>query len=427
MFRLLRQSSQKVNLGRISRNTIILLLLAVSKDAITIPFLSFIARSLGPDGFGLYSVAMSYVAIFMAILDIGAGKILTREISKSKKDVGSLTVINSFFALKIPILLLTVGGTIILLRLISYSMEQQVNILLTVFIAFAMSLAIAARAVFHAFQEMEYDIVGILGERFVTILFAVIAVTLGLDVLGVLLAFLLGNIADACLSWYLVHRKFIGLEPSFSKTDTILYFRVGFPVLVTALFSTLYLRVGPILLERFVGETAAGLFQAGFHLFVLGLYIPQMMGLAIFPVFSRLAYENRIMLESVWRRSAFLMFLAGVILALSIAVISNWFIPFLYGEDFSAAIGVVQLLVWSLPFSFASVIMAQLLVALDQQAVVAKIAAVASVINIGLSLWLIPVWEMNGAAFAVALTEVFICLQYVIILFWYRNSYEKLD
>lgn len=396
------------------RNAIILALTIVSVNAISVPFIAFLARALGPEGFGLYSVAVTFASIFAMAIDMGTGKLLTREISKHGHDVPMIIgaqLLPKPFLFVLIYLMGLVGGP-----LLGYRGAQWSMVLASIVIALFMAHGVAARAVFHAFQRMEYDAIGLLTERVVSVACAVMAVGLGYGVSGVVVGLIIGNMADTLVSWTLASRRFNVAIRRPDRACLMHALRAGFPLATAALFSTLYIRSQVILIERLLGSSAAGWYNAAFQLLVIALFIPQMFSLALFPVLARLAQQDRAELERIGFRVTWLMTGLGGLLSVAAAGMAGWIVPLLYSSAFAASIEILRVLALSLPLTFAHSMLAQVLVASDRQDVVGRATAIAAVASIAASAMVIQCFGVVGAAWAAVLAEALLLGQYLLAL-----------
>jgi O-antigen/teichoic acid export membrane protein len=393
------------------RNASILLAITMLTDAVTVPYMGLLARRLGVAGFGTYSVAVSFVTIAVMVIDAGTGKLLTRELSAHETEAPS--IVTASLLPKPALTLITLLIALLIAHALGHSGAPANHVALAILIAAMMALATAARAVFHAFQRMEFDAVGEVTERVVTIGLSIAAVLAGYGVVGVLVAMFFGNLADALASWFLVRRHFVRRLARANGVQIKRYLRMGFPLLVTALFSTLYLRANVVILGSTSGNSAAGIFNAAFQLLTLALYIPTVLGVAIFPYFSRLAHADARTLARATRYGALAMACAGLVAALALILAAGWLVPLIYSSRFVPSVTVLHILALGLPFTFTSALLQQVLIATNRQGIVGRATVYAAVINLALNVLLDRSLGTTGAAYVAAGTELILALQYL--------------
>ena len=85
----------------------------------------------------------------------------------------------------------------------------------------------------------------------------------------------------------------------------------------------------------------------------------------------------------------------------------------IFGSGYSQSVLALQILIWTMVFTFAGASFVQLLQSVNRQIVITKISIICVLINILLNLVLIPRYSYIGASFATLLTEV-VLVAYII-------------
>jgi len=86
--------------------------------------------------------------------------------------------------------------------------------------------------------------------------------------------------------------------------------------------------------------------------------------------------------------------------------LAGWLIPFVYGSRYGAAVPAFRVLLASFPFLSLNLALTHQLIAWDGQRVYAALCALALAVNVGLNARLIPLWSIEGAAWATLGTEL---------------------
>lgn len=404
------QTLTRMPVWLVSRNSLILLATTLATSAVSVLFVAFLARELGAEGVGLYTVALTFGEIAGIVFDMGGGKLLTREISADEADAPG--AISALLALKPLLATISLAGAVLVGYALGYTGLPLAGIVLAVAAIAMRVLAATARAVFHAYQQMEYDVVGLLAERFVTIGGGVSGVLMGFGLSGVLVSLLVGNIVDVFLSWVLVRRRFVSSFPAPDPGRVRSYAWMALPLFVGFFFPVLYLRANVVIIERILGSSAAGWFSAASQVLAVLLYIPQILGIAIFPVFAKLARQDLRQLGRISRRVTGVMSFGGVLLAMLVALGAGWLIDTLYSKQFAPSIGMLSLLAFGLPFAFASSVLVQVLVAMNAQDKVGRAVVIAAAFSISATLLVVPRHGVHGAACTAVITEILLLTQY---------------
>jgi len=416
----LRRRGLALRLGRVSRNALVLLGGTAFTNLLTIPFLAFLARTLGTDRFGVYSVALAFGNIFVLVIDMGASTLLTREIGGDARR--GPRVVGTLLAAKPLILLAALAGSWLLCRMLDYSAAERTAIQLAIGVAAMMALALEARGVFHAYGRMEYDLVGQLAERGLTIAGAVFAISWGYGVPGVLVAALAGNVSDAALGWLLVRRTFVRGRFRIDYAHYARYWRDSLSICVAAVLYALYVRAPVIAIGRLLGNSAAGWYNAALQVVGVTWWLRGAVGAAALAPLAGLASTNREAFRYSYRRWTLMMLCIGVALAALVALAARWAIPLLYTQSFAPSVQVLRILALGLPLTFSSSILLQVLLATNHQLVAVRAMVIALAVYVALVLLLRTTAMLNIGTIAGASvgTELILLGQYAFSV-WRRE------
>jgi O-antigen/teichoic acid export membrane protein len=180
--------------------------------------------------------------------------------------------------------------------------------------------------------------------------------------------------------------------------------REVWPIGAGIVLSALYFRIDLFLVQLWSGTEAVAYYNAVFRL---------VEALRLFP-----AAVLAVMLPSLVRSGDLrpLTRIAGVVTGFAVAATAvlwfaaGWLIPFLYGARYAPAVPAFQVLLLSFPLLSLNYALTHQLVAWDGQRAYAGLCALALAVNVAVNARLIPIWSMEGAAWATLATEVVLTL-----------------
>ena len=109
-------------------------------------------------------------------------------------------------------------------------------------------------------------------------------------------------------------------------------------------------------------------------------------------------------------------------MAIGLVIFPRFIILMLYGEKFFPAVNLLALLGWSLiPYTISAFISYDLIARGLEMALV-KATAISLVIFLGLYLWLISTYNLNGAVYAALIGEIMQAV--VFVIFSYKSVRE---
>lgn len=178
-------------------------------------------------------------------------------------------------------------------------------------------------------------------------------------------------------------------------------------------FHLIYFQGSILALKHLMGDAQAGLFSAAL-IAISAIYIfPTVVyNKFLYPKIHRLANQNTNELHRIFIYGSKYMLGIGSVSAIALAIAAPYVLPILFGNDFSAAIPILQILTLAIPLRFASTGVGAML--LTEQHMLAKVGVMGSVavMSVFLNLCLIDDFGIMGAAYATITSEFLLLLLY---------------
>ncbi len=391
---------------RIVRNTSFLLVGKVLGKICLLLFFAIAARHIGVSGFGKYTFAISFTALFIIFGDIGLKTIAIREVAKNKslakKYLGNL------IALKLILSTTAVGLIFLSINLLNYPPDTTKIVYIIGISVFFTSLSNALRWCFQAFQEMKYEAMIDVINGVLKLGIGVGIIWLGGGLISLSLAYLFTHITILGFSFLITIKKFT--KPKIEVDWTLWKFLIpaAIPIGLTTIFSTIYLNIDTIMLSLMKGDIPVGWYNSSYKLVKTIKIIPAMFYMAVFPSMSGF-YKNSIdSLKIIFRKSMQYMFILALPMAIGTTILSYKIVPLIWGKEFIPSIPTLQILIWAGGLAFLSGMAGWCLYATEKQKTPMYLTAIATVINIILNLALIPYFSHIGAAIGILTAELFV-------------------
>jgi len=192
-------------------------------------------------------------------------------------------------------------------------------------------------------------------------------------------------------------------------------------------FSVIYMQAGINLLTLLQGKVMAGIYSPALSVINALFIIPSSVYTFSIPTLSRTYHETPQMLPAAARKLLAGITLMGIVLFAGVGLLGDDLVRLLLGAEYETTGQLITmlspvLLLKCLEFGLASVI-----VALNKQKERIFPQMIAAVMNVGLNLWLIPLYGVFGAARVYVISEVVLFLGYGIIVFRSLRQPEYAD
>ncbi len=385
---------------RVARNAV---WLAVGEGAVKgALFLAaiIVARSAGPEGMGVFSIAFAAAILAVMVLAAGQQEVVIREVAAAPERAGTLldaarTVQDRLGRWVLPALV--VGALLV--------HERDLRLALLAFVPYALlrTLLVTHGSAFKGLDRMDME-VRARGLEVLVVLPGLAAVGwAGLPVWTTGVVFSVG--AGTALIWLSTRSRDLnrstakaGPEQHTPAPPVWRYFRhEGLPFLALAVASQLLARADTFLLAAFeVSHQEIGYFgAAGAPIWGI-VALPTLLAVAFYPTLSRWAAEGRSPLQAV----AVAVLLGGALgsgLAVAINAVREPLVLLAFGSDFEPTAVLLSRLVWVLPTKFVMTFLGLILAAWHRQHLALIAVGAVLVLSIGLNLIWIPTMGAFGS------------------------------
>jgi len=365
-----------------------------------------LARYLGPEQFGIYSLGVSFWLIYGLLANLGFDPVIIRDVSRdpSKSE--------SYFSQVVFYKLIT--GTLAYLGLLGtcylmdYAIEVRHTILIFGCLLFINPLNNSQQSIFKAHQTMSYVALMEASRAIIKLAVIPLIIAVGLGVQAVAGSHLLIALILFVIFYHFILKKNFC---RFSFKDVKFYnplLKSALPFGFLGLTYIVNRKLDILIISKMIGVESVGWYNAANELVaVLGM-LPTTLSTVLFPSFS--ASYGRSELKQLTNTANFVIKLINVIgipSGVGIFLLAPEIINLIYGPNYSQSAIVLKILSPVVCFLFARSVLSWLLTAVDQINILMKIVITTLVINISIDIWLIPHYGYAAAAFGVVVSTFF--------------------
>jgi O-antigen/teichoic acid export membrane protein len=423
---MLRSKSAK----RILKNSIILAANSFVTKGILLVVFVFVARFFGPEDYGAYSTALTYVAIMAIFSKLGFDMTVLREGARQTERIDFIQ--NKIFPLRLWTSLFAFVMAIVVAFVIGYDTQTlKLIIILSLLIisggAVASGLLEHYSTTFLVLEKMQYVA---LVNFFRIIIFSLCV--LGLLFFDIVNVYLLAGCAlfssVAALFFQIynagkVYRQKINLKIDWNFTK-----RIYKPVLffgIIALLNIITMRVDIQMLNMMKGNEEVGVYSVAWQIVFVGITLVQTFSVSLFPNSARNIFKAQF-------RSKLLKYLLGGSLLVSLGCmlgtyLSEPIITFAFGEAYAEASAILTVLIWFVPIRLISLWGHQILEGFNLLVERIVIFGILAGFNIFLNYLFIPQYGAYGAAVTSLVTQALLMLTVMFIAFWKSRTDEQVE
>lgn len=362
------------------------------------------ARYLGPSNYGLINYAASITSFFSPIMKLGFDATLVREFLDHPDDEG--TVLGTSLVLNIISSFASIAG------IFAFTLIANAGDLETILVCILYSVTL----IFQAGEMIQYwfqsklqskypSIVALIAYTVVAVYKISILVT-GKDILWFVAAHSIEAAIIALLLWIIyikIAKQKITVTFSFGKK---MFSRSKYYI-ISGLMIVIFQQTDRIMIRLIYGEAEVGYYSAAFTCVGISAFVFS----AIIDSFRPSILEGKKISNEIYegRLTAFFSIVIFLSLAQSVGmtVLAKPIILILFGESYTPAIVVLQILVWYIVFSYLGTGRNIWILAEGKQKYLWRINLAGAILNVVGNAILIPKMGARGAAIATVISQIF--------------------
>lgn len=364
----------------------------------------FLAKSLGVEDFGLFSVALAYFSIISAFTDFGFNRYLIREVSRDKGNISE--ILCNVAILRLTLASVFFGIFAVTLYILDPDKIRVSLILIAALAILPQSVGFTYESIFVALRKVQFPAIALLLSSITTAFIGFSLVSRGFGSIGAVNALIIGQLIYALVLIAILFQSH-GLLLSKIRTLIIKAIMLGsLPYGILAVIGLVSFKADTIILSYFKGNFETGIYGAAFKFLEAAVFIPAALATASFPVFTKLLSEDLSAAKKIYFKSIILMLGLGLCILFIYILILPAVMKFLL-PNYLSSIEALKILSLSIPFIFMHILSNQVLLSTEKYLKpLIGMYVVLFFINLILYLIFIPQFGFKAAAWITVLSEI---------------------
>jgi len=359
----------------------------------------WIARYLGPEQYGLWNYAIAFTAIFGAIASLGLDSIVIRELIRTPENTNVL--LGTTFYLKLSAGLLACAFPVIIIYVTN---PHDSYLLWIVAVTSAQFIFLSIDTVDIFYQSKILSKYTVIAKNSSFIVFSVLKYLLIMynAPLIFFIYFTTGEVILAsvllAISYYCTVETKINWKHNFVIAKELL--NQSYPIIFSGIIIMVYMKIDQIMLGNILGNKAVGEYSAAIKISEIWYMVPTIAISSLAPFLTKIKMENQIVYYKNLQKLFTFMLWASLIVSVIFLFASDPLIKILFGAQYAHASMILKIHIWSsVPVFFGSAWSCWIIIE-NRQKITFITHTSASVLNIALNIYLIPLMGVTGAAVA---------------------------
>lgn len=372
-----------------------------------------VARKLGPEQYGLFASVLTFILFFLFFRDLGLGTALVNLIAKARVEENYnkiKTALVSVFCLQflssafIGIILIIFSGYLS----VHYFKVPESRIILLILVAYTMTsfLYTISKGLLNGFQKtIPYSLMEP-GKNLFILLFTLLLFYFDYGILAAAIPY-----AFVCVALFFIFQPFVQREISFFKhkitdvkatTKELMAF--GLPLMAADIGGKVIGYTDTLMLTYYASLSDVGIYNVVLPSALFFIQISRAISAIVFPISTELHYKKDMAKlskgVSLLHQYCFVLIIP---LIFGLFAFTDQFLLLFFGQEYVAGSMAFRiLLVGSMFFILASVNNI-IISSMGEPHQVTKIILISALLNIGLNIFMIPLFGINGAAASTAI------------------------
>ncbi|MBA3045129.1 MAG: flippase [Candidatus Thermoplasmatota archaeon] len=394
--------------SRLLKNTTVLLASNFATKGLSALFIIYLAIYLEDYGFGQYSFALSFAAVFVIFSDLGLDALTIKNVARDGKVAGAYLESVGLLRLGLSVLM------IIISLAIGYFMGLETHLLLVILVAGMAYMFDKVSglfyAIFRARERMELEAGTQIAWKLIQVGLGFGAIHFGFSLLGIMLVLLISSVVKTIIGFTVLMRE--GVRPVGGAIKLKNLFRDAMPFAGYEVGNAIYMQISIILLFLLRTPEETGWFAAGLRIIMFMLLIPSAFDAAIFPLFSKLYHTSAGDMNFAYGKSLKFSLLAAVPVAVMLAILAEP-VAGIFGDVYDNTASAIIIMAALLPLYTLNMLMKSALWSGDAQKSIAVNIWISLAVLTTMSYFFIVEYAYTGAAVALVIAEsCFLALNY---------------
>lgn len=394
--------------------------------AISFVTVAILFRYFGVTGIGEYTTVFAFIGFFSVLADFGLQWTLIRELTV---DADKNKVFHNIFSFRFLSALILYAAAFGAVWFFPYPHEVKVGVGIIALATFLTTVNSALVSVYLNNFRLDITVAAEVVGRVVTLGLIYLVVSAGGTFAAAMATYIGGNLVNLIIDFALL-KRFISFGMKFDMVYWRHVIRQAVPIGVVMVFGFIYYKIDTVMLSMMKTMTDVGIYGTAYKMLEILQTIPVMFLGAAFPLVTRYATTGDERVKPAFQKSFDFLILLAVPVVVIFFFLAGPIIRFIAGgkgvefvsESTVSAFGyaitsvtTMRILILSVAVNFVSQLYIYMVLSLGRQKSAIWPTVGFAVFNVILNLVLIPRYSYLGAAVATLLTEVIVCITYIIL------------
>ncbi|MBN2389580.1 MAG: oligosaccharide flippase family protein [Anaerolineae bacterium] len=420
-----REQDEQSTTQRLAKNSVAPIMLTLFNRVVELAFAALMLRILGPANVGDYTYAINIFLWFEIITNFGLDAYLTREVARHREQADRYLFNTTAVRLGLSLagVLLLIGFIALRQILIgNFAAPASSQAMLALVLLYAgllpSSISKGLTSLFYAYEKAEYPAAISTLSTLVRVTIQTAVLLSGWGIVGLAGSAIVVNLITLGILGGVALKLFFQARRLHWENDRQLRREMtveSWPLMINHFLATLFFKIDVFLMEPILGNTILGLYSIGYKFLDALVVVPSMFTLALFPVISRQAHEDREGFLRFYQLGAKILLTIALPVAIIATLTAREMVLILGGPEYlPGGMIALQLMAWSMPIGWLNSITQYVLIALDQQHYLTRAFLIGLSFTLIANLIFMPLYGYQASAIIHIFAELALLIPFLI-------------
>jgi O-antigen/teichoic acid export membrane protein len=386
------------------------MMLALVNKVVDFAFAMLMLRVLGPSDAGAYYTIISIIGFADIFTNFGLNLLVARDVARAPERAGEYLTHTTVLRVVLWLLSLPVlAGYVFFRQATGAPLGAQAVLALALFAGALLpsNLNAALSSIFQAHERMMVPAAVAIVTNLLKVTIGALVLLAGFSFVGLAATSVVVNWITLAILVVLALRA--GYRAATVVVPAAVWAMVGvsLPLMLNHLLQSVFFKIDVLLLSQMKGDEVVGWYSAAYKWVDAFLIIPAYTVLALFPLMSRRAADDRPGLGRAFEMARRWLVILALPIAVTVTFLADELVGLLGGREYLPhGAQALRIMIWFLPFSFINGLSQYVLIAIGRQRWITLSFAVAVTFNLVANVVAIPPYGYVGAAVVTILTEL---------------------
>lgn len=408
---------------QVAHNTIIQFVGKIIGAVFALVTIGLMLRYLGQEGFGEYTTITGFLSVFSILADLGLYLVVTREISKKESDENK--IVSNAFTIKLLVSIIILALAPLVATFFPYSQQIKLGIIVGALSFLFILLNQILVGIFQKYFSMWKVAAGEIVGRIFWLLGVVIVIKFQLGLLWLLFAITVANFANFLIV-FIFAKAYVKIKLRFDWDLWKYLLKIAAPLAFSVIFNLIYFKVDTVLLSIMKSAKDVGIYGAPFKVLESLITLAAIFAGLLLPLLSKYYIDDIKKFANIFKKGFDVLSIFVIPLIFGTLFFAQPIMILFGGGEFSESGDVLKILIFAVGAIFFSHLFGNTAIACNQQKKLMWVYVSTALLSIILNLVLIPKFTYFGAAISVTVSEIFVALFSLFIIYKTTHIFIKL-